>query len=165
MRQAGLILAVAIGACQSQGTGSRFLFVWAGDADKRESDFLAVVDADPRSANYATVVATLPVGVTGTQPHHTEYEMAADGVLWANGFDAGRTFRFNLRDPTQPRLLDSVGNPGPFSHPHSYARLSNGNILATFQRGIGSGRPETGIHARRCREIEADAVVQPAAEA
>jgi hypothetical protein len=144
VRQAVLIIAIMIGACQSQGTGSRFLFVWAGDADKRESDFLAVIDANPRSTNYATVVATLPVGATGTQPHHTEYEMPADGVLWANGFDASRTFRLNLRDPTNPRLLDPVGDPGPFSHPHSYARLSNGHTLATFQRGTGSDRPETG---------------------
>ena len=138
------MLAIAIGACQPPAPSSRFLFVWAGDADKRESDFLAVIDAGPRSSSYATVVATLPVGITGTQPHHTEYEMAADGVLWANGFDAGRTFRFNLRDPIRPRLLDSVGNPGPFSHPHSYARLANGNVLATFQRGTGSGRNGTG---------------------
>ena len=36
---------------------SRFLFLWAGDADKRESDFLAVVDADPASDTYASVVA------------------------------------------------------------------------------------------------------------
>ena len=28
---------------------SRYLFVWAGDADKRESDFLAVVDVDRQS--------------------------------------------------------------------------------------------------------------------
>jgi len=37
-------------------------------------------------------------------PHHTEYQMPASGVLWANGFAAGRTFRFDLRDPTRPRL-------------------------------------------------------------
>ena len=153
MRQAAFVIAIMIGAChagsskpgqQSQAAGSRFLFVWAGDADKRESDFLAVIDADPRSANYTSVVATLPVGAIGTRPHHTEHEMPATGILWANGFDASRTFRFDLRDPTRPKLLESVGDAGPFSHPHSYARLSNGNILATFQRRVGNARPETG---------------------
>jgi len=152
--RAPLIAAIMVGACHSaaaksgttpaEAAGSSFLFVWAGDADRQDSDFLAVIDVDPRSGHYASVVTTLPVGVTGGRPHHTEYEMPATGVLWANGFDASRTFRFDLRDPTRPRLAGSMGDTGPFSHPHSYARLPNGNILATFQRRAESDRPETG---------------------
>ncbi len=150
--RAPLVTAIMIGACytgastpgpQPQAASSRFLFVWAGDADRQESDFLAVIDVDPRSASYASVVATLPVGAAGTRPHHTEYEMPAAGILWANGFDAGRTFQFDLRDPTRPHVVGSFGDAGPFSHPHSYVRLPNGNILATFQRRTGGG-PETG---------------------
>ena len=118
--------------------------MWAGDADRQESDFLAVLDADPRSATYASVVATVPVGVAGTRPHHTEHEMPASGILWANGFTASRTFRFDLRDPMRPRLLGSAGDTTHFAHPHSYARLPNGNVLATFQRRTGSGHHETG---------------------
>ena len=116
--------------------GSRHLFVWAGDADKQHSDFLAVVDIDPGSPTYAGVLATLPVGATGTLAHHTEYEMPAGGVLWANGFAAGRTFRLDLRDPTRPRLAGSFADRGPFSHPHSLARLPGGNVLATFQHRV-----------------------------
>ena len=116
--------------------GSRYLFVWAGDADKQQSDFLAVVDVDPRSPTYAEVLATAPVGATGTLAHHTEYEMAGRGVLWANGFAAGRTFRFDLRDPTRPRLAGSFADRGPFSHPHSFARLPGGHVLATFQHRV-----------------------------
>lgn len=142
---AALVVAIAIGAChvgasktgQQPRTGvSRYLFVWAGDADRQDSDFLAVIDVDPRSADYASVVATLPVGARGTRPHHTEHEMPVDGVLWANGFDSSLTLRFDLRDPTKPKLLEPVDDPESFfSHPHSYARLPNGNILTTFQRG------------------------------
>jgi hypothetical protein len=148
-----LVTTLLIGACHVGGSqpasqpaaaSSRFLFVWAGDADKRESDFLAVIDADPRSANYATVVATLPVGATGTRPHHTNYEMPADGVLWANGFDSGQTFRFDVRDPASPHLVGLFGATEPFSHPHSYARLSNGHVLATFQHGDGIAEGGTG---------------------
>lgn len=116
---------------------SRYLFVWAGDADKRESDFLAVVDVDRQSPTYAEVITTLPVGAVGTLAHHTEYEMPTGGVLWANGFAAGQTFRLDLRDPTRPRLAGSLGDAGPFSHPHSFARLPGGNVLATFQHRIG----------------------------
>lgn len=149
----GVWAAVLVGACHtgaphvaSDGVASRsrYLFVWAGDADKRESDFLAVVDIDPRSATYASVVSTVPVGAVGTSPHHTEYEMPAGGVLWANGFATGRTYRFDLRDPTRARLAGSLGDAGGFSHPHSYARLPNGHVLATFQRMAAPGQASTG---------------------
>lgn len=123
---------------------SRHLFVWAGDADKRESDFLAVVDADPHSPTYAEVVATLPVGAVGTVPHHAEYEMPPGGVLWANGFAAGRTFRLDLHEATRPRLAGSFGEAGPFGHPHSYARLPSGNVLATFQQRVDVEPATTG---------------------
>ena len=81
---------------------SRYLFVWAADADQKESDFLAVIDVDPESPAYASVVATVPVGITATMPHHTEHEMPAGGMLWANGFNAGTTYRFDLSDPAHP---------------------------------------------------------------
>ena len=146
-------VAVLLAGCHAGGPSpaatpevadSRYLFVWAGDADKRESDFLAVVDVDRRSPTYAEVVATLPVDAVGTMAHHTEYEMPLGGVLWANGFAAGRTFRLDLRDPTRPRLAGSFGDAPPFGHPHSYARLPNGNVLATFQLRNGEGTPATG---------------------
>src|SRR5687768_7051970 len=60
----------------SAGTtaASPYLFVWAGDEDQKESDFLAVIDALPASPTYGQVVATLAVGARATGPHHTEYE-------------------------------------------------------------------------------------------
>jgi hypothetical protein len=90
------------------------------------------------------VITTLPVGAAGTLPHHTEYEMPPGGVLWANGFAAGRTFRLDLRAPTRPRLAGSFGDAGPFSHPHSFARLPGGNILATYQHHTGDDGADTG---------------------
>lgn len=131
-------------ASQSGRDGSRFLYAWAGDADKRESDFLAVIDADPRSTTYASVVQTLPVGAIATRPHHTNHEMPADSMLWANGFDSGQTFRFDLRDAAHPRLLGTFGAATPFSHPHSYVRLANGHVLSTFQHRIEGAKAETG---------------------
>jgi hypothetical protein len=132
------------GAGRPTSSASRFVFLWAGDADKTASDFLAVVDADPRSAGYASVVATVPAGAIGTRPHHTEYAMPADGLLWANGFDASRTFVFDLRHPERPALARTFGDPLPYGHPHSYARLPNGHVLATFQWELAGGHHETG---------------------
>ena len=144
-----LTTAILVGGCHPgrpsavatpEAGASHHLFVWAGDADKQQSDFLAVVDVDPASPTYAGVLATLPVGATGSVAHHTEYEMPAGGVLWANGFAAGRTFRLDLSDPSRPRLAGSFADRGPFSHPHSFARLPGGHVLATFQhRGDDKG--------------------------
>jgi hypothetical protein len=130
----------------ARGPGdSRYLFVWAGDSDKQQSDFLAVVDVDRHSSTYTQVIATLPVGAAGTVPHHTEYEMPAGGELWANGFAAGRTFRFDLRDPARPRLAGAFGDAGPFGHPHSFARLPNGHRLGAFQHRTGEDGAAGGL--------------------
>lgn len=141
-----LALALSVAGCSDdRARHSRHLFVWAGDADKQESDFVAVVDADPESATYADVVSTLPVGVANTMAHHTDYVMPSDGVLWANGYAPGLTFRFDLRDPAGPRLAGSFGNAGRFSHPHSFVRLPSGNILATFQQRAGQPQATGGL--------------------
>jgi hypothetical protein len=60
------------------------IFLWAGDADGKASDFLGVIDADPASAGYGAIVASLPTGMTDTHPHHTEHEMPAGNQLLAN---------------------------------------------------------------------------------
>ena len=113
-------------------TSSRHLFVWAGDADEKDSDFLAVLDVDPESPRYAEVVATVPVGLSG-MAHHTEHSMAEDGRLIANAFSAGATFVFGLTDPLHPTLISSFTNVGDYTYPHSFERMPNGNVLATFQ--------------------------------
>ena len=112
-----------------------YLFVWAGDADDKASDFLAVIDADPASPRYGAIVASLPTGQSGTHPHHTEHEMSANGHLLANGFHAGRTWLIDLTKPLEPRILTSFDDLAGYSHPHTFIRMDNGNVLATFQYG------------------------------
>jgi hypothetical protein len=115
-----------------------YLFVWAGDSANAASDFLAVIDASPSSPTYGSVVASLPTGVAGTHPHHTEAVLAANHHLLANGFHAGRTWLYDLSAPRAPKILTSFGDVGGFSHPHTYVRLPNGNVLATFQYQAGA---------------------------
>lgn len=132
----------ADGQSSRQTASSPYLFVWAGDADRKQSDFLAVIDVRPNSKHYGQIVTTLPVGVSNTVPHHTEHEMPSGRILFANGFGAGQTFRFDLTNPLKPRLLDSFGAAGEFMHPHSFVRHPNGNVLSTFQmRGHGNNQP------------------------
>jgi hypothetical protein len=129
-------------AANAVSDGSPYLFVWAGDAAHKATDFLAVVDAKPSSPTYAQIVATVPVGVSGTMPHHTEYEFPASDMLFANGWVAGETFIFDLHDPMKPRLAGEFKGRDGYSFPHSFARLPNGNLLGTFQshgEGLASG--------------------------
>ena len=110
-----------------------YLFVWAGDAAHKGNDFLAVIDADPASASYGHLVTTLATDQPTMQVHHTEYTMPASGMLFANDHEAGRTFIFDLRDPLHPRTVTSFTDMAGYMHPHSYLRLPNGHVLATFQ--------------------------------
>lgn len=136
MRQWLLAGAVIVSASCQAGAPSasgEYLFVWAGDSAGTASDFLAVIDAAPSSPHYGAIVASLPTGQAGTHPHHTEAELGASQHLLANGFGAGRTWLFDLSAPLTPRILTSFGDLAGFSHPHTFVRLADGNVLATFQ--------------------------------
>ncbi len=122
-----------------------YLYVWTGDADTLDSDFLAVIDVRPGSPTYAQVLSTLPVGARSTRPHHTEHQLERDRLLFANGFAAGRTFRFDLSRPDHPRLLGSFTELGGFGFPHSFVQLPGGHLLATFQGRGATNIPPGGL--------------------
>ncbi|MGN6849326.1 MAG: hypothetical protein ACTHJK_07605, partial [Sphingomicrobium sp.] len=115
-----------------------YLFVWSGDQKDKGKDFLAVIDADPSSATYGHLVTSVATDQVSTRPHHTEYVMPADGMLFANDFDAGRTFVFNLKDPLHPKVAAEFSDQDGYAFPHSFVRLPDGHVLATFQYKSGA---------------------------
>lgn len=132
---ATMLLAAQSVPAPSHRASSDFLYVWASSADSSGPDFLAVYDVrdHPSADHYGAMVTTLPVPGRGNRTHHTEYVMPADGQLFANGFGSGQSFIFDLTVPTAPRLVKQFGNMDALMHPHSFWRLLNGNVLATFQ--------------------------------
>jgi hypothetical protein len=114
-----------------------YLYLWTASEDSTQPDFLAVLDVTEDSTRYGRLVTTLPVPGLGNVPHHTEHELPVDRRLFANGFDAGKTFIFDLTDPARPNLAGEFGDVEGYSHPHSYLRLPGGNVLATFQMRHG----------------------------
>jgi len=118
---------------RTDSQSSRYIFVWSGDAAHKSSDFLAVLDTDPLSSNYARVVSTLPVGFSGLMPHHTEYEFPPSNVLFANGWTGNRTFLFDLNEPLQARIIAQFQDRNGYTFAHSFARLPNGHVLVSFQ--------------------------------
>jgi hypothetical protein len=134
--------AVGIAAAPSPAPAAarpgQYLFVFVGDQVGKGKDFLAVIDADPKSASYGRAVASVATDQTSVRPHHTEYEMPADGMLFANDHNANRSFVFDLTDPKHPKVKASFQDLGGFAMPHSFLRLPNGNVLASFQQPRGT---------------------------
>jgi len=137
MKQHGAGAAVAAFLLAACGTSAQaaghYLFAWAGDSAGHGQDFIAVIDAAPQSPGYGKVVASASSGIDSRQVHHTEYWMPASGLLFANDHKAGKTVVFDLRDPLHPHVHATFGDLDGFSHPHSFLRLPNGHVLASFQ--------------------------------
>lgn len=144
----------------------RYLFAWTGDEDRQDSDFLAVIDLTRVGDRYGTVVATAPVGERGLWPHHTEHELGPSRMLFANGYAGNRNFLFDLRNPLRPRIVRRFTGGGELSFLHSFARLPNGHVLATFQ-GHGPGNVMPGGLAeldRTGRVVRTRSAADPAAD-
>jgi hypothetical protein len=120
-----------------------FLYVWGMEthdpskampaAETMGRDFLAVFKVTQHSADFGKLVAMLPVGAKAQMAHHTNYEMPADGTVFASDYMAGDGYVFDLKQPTNPKLVATFEAAGPYTHSHSFDRLLNGNTLATYQ--------------------------------
>lgn len=148
------VLLILLTACATPSTvdptphASRYLFAWTGDEDRKQNDFLAVIDLAPHGDRYGTVVATLPVGESSLWPHHTEHSLGASGMLFANGYAGNRTMLFDLRDPLHPAVVSRITGAGAgsdLSFPHSFDRLPNGHVMVTFQGHGPDNAPPGGI--------------------
>lgn len=131
---AGSLLGASPSAsAQTAPAADHYIFAWAGDPNGKGEDFIAVINGDPASTEYGQLVASGAAGVRTQQVHHTEYWMPESGRLFANDHAAGRTVVMDLRDPLHPHATASFGDLAGYSHPHSFLRLPNGHVLASFQ--------------------------------
>lgn len=148
MRISALVFALAVGLCAAAPAwaGGHYLFVWAGDRARQGTNFLVVVDADPASPGYGRLVSGVGTDIRTAQPHHTEYEMPAGGFLFANDHASNRTAILDVRNPLKPAFVTSFGALAGYTHPHSFLRLPNGNVLASFQHAAKGGHAGHGGH-------------------
>lgn len=126
-----LFCLAASGACSANA--APFLYAWASHEDSKQGDFLAVFEANPRSAEYGKLLKTVPTRAEAGVAHHIEYEMPDGSTLFANDWGSGESFIFNIHDRANPVLAAHFQRAGDFIYPHSFARLPNGDVLATFQ--------------------------------
>lgn len=141
-----LVISSAASAQAAPKPSSDYLYLWSASADSTKPDFLAVVDARATAASYGKIIGTAAVPGLKNGPHHTEHAMPADGRLFANGFAGGQSFIFDMTDRAHPKLDGQFGEIAGMMHPHSFLRLPNGNVLATFQmQHDGSGMAPGGL--------------------
>ena len=118
---------------------SPYVLAFAGDKDEKNSDFFAVVDVRQDSPTKGKVVATLPIGMTSSMPHHLEYVLPGKGkLLFANAHHHEMTILIDKSDALNLKLVKSMGPPAPFRFGHDFARVGNGKVLAGFLRSEGS---------------------------
>lgn len=127
---------------------ARYLYVWAGTGhhDAKGPAMIAVFDADPASNSYGKLVNVVTVDSAGGMPHHTEFTPPTNATaFFANDFGTDRSYLIDFSSPENPRVSGrAMAVPGGRSM-HSFARLPNGNVLASVQFGDGKAEGDPGM--------------------
>src|SRR4029078_13315613 len=87
---AALSIVVVLGVAVTKPKPARYVYVWSGTGNMKHKgmDMLAVIDAEPASPRYATVIDVLNVDTAGVMPHHSELELPAKSPLFVNDYGA-----------------------------------------------------------------------------
>jgi 56kDa selenium binding protein (SBP56) len=94
------------------------LYVWTGDYDKQQPDFLAVFEFNNTSPDYGKLVKKVNIPTKGNEPHHGQfsydgYRFGAAGILSflypikANQPAQPQLYFFDTTDPRNPRFANS----------------------------------------------------------
>lgn len=129
----GLLSSCARGPEEPLFTGEPFLLVWAGDADRQNADFLALIDADPTSDSYGKVLRTYPVRSRGNEPHHLGPRPERDDRrLFGSALLTNRVFVFDFSKPLAARLLhvdEASTRRRKLWAPQEAVSLPNGHVV------------------------------------
>lgn len=116
------------------------LYIWTRDGDGQDSDFLAVVDADPASDRYGELIATAPTGSAQNEAHHFGYTVGADRIF-GGGLFSNQLFIYDVEsDPRRPELIRTVDlDETGYSGPHTLYAVPGGVMLAMLGSTDGGG--------------------------
>ena len=127
---AGLLFAAGTTSAEAAG---HYLFAWAGDTAGHGEDFIAVIDAAPHSPGYGKVVASA-ARESALDRCTTPSTGCRTGACCSPTITtrAGPSCSISATPCTRTCTRPSATSDG-FSHPHSFLRLPNGHVLASFQ--------------------------------
>lgn len=123
------------------GARESILYVWTRDGDGKESDYLSVVDVNPKSATYGRIIATAPTNSPGNEAHHFGYTSNANRIFGAGMF-SNKLFIYDVgRSPRNPKLIRTVDlDPTGYSGPHTLYAVPGGVMIAMLG-AVGGGGP------------------------
>jgi selenium-binding protein 1 len=125
------------------GRPEKFLYVFCVDADAQNNDFLIVIDVNPDSSSYGTIIHSVDLGTKGNETHHFGYTDDRTKI-WAGGLFSNRIWILDVAtDPARPRIetvLENVAEESGLSGPHSYYALP-GRMLISFLGSSSGGLP------------------------
>lgn len=119
------------------------LYVWTGDGDQKDHDFLVIIDLDPISETYGEILNTVDVGSSGNEVHHMGFT-ADRSKIFAGSLFSSRIFHFDLaQNPGHPpvEVIENVPELVGYSAPHSFHPLPDGKMLVTFLGSATGGLP------------------------
>jgi hypothetical protein len=157
---------IALGEPARPDLSEDTLLVWAGAKAHNFSDFLAIVDFDPRSLSYGKVLHTVSLpsslppakdgstyGPSGNEPHHVgvsnDGKTLVLGGLLSRLLGQDQIFFYDITRPRAPKFL-GANNPGynsatslPAASIADEAKplASTGGFLVTFMGGQDGGKP------------------------
>jgi selenium-binding protein 1 len=101
----------------------KYLYVMTVDADAKDNDFIAVVDADLASPNYGRILNTVDLGSKGNEPHHMGFTDDRTKI-WAGGLFSKRLWILDLAsDPLHPKVIKVIEDAPKItglSAPHTF---------------------------------------------
>jgi selenium-binding protein 1 len=138
----------------------KYLYVFCVDADAKDNDFITVIDVNPDSATFGTILHRLDLGTRENETHHFGYTDDRTRI-WAGGLFSSRIWILDVAtDPARPRVekvLENVPELSGLSGPHSYYALP-GRMLISFlgssSGGLPSGLAEFTNDGKFIRRIE-----------
>lgn len=124
----------------------KYLYVLCVDADAKDNDFVAVIDVNPDSPSYGTLLSTVDLGSKGNETHHWGYTDDRTRI-WAGGLFSSRIWILDVvADPAHPRIekvLEDIPEQTGLSGPHTFYALP-GRMLVSFLGAADGGLP-TGL--------------------
>src|SRR5437588_5361305 len=121
----------------------KVLYVFCVDADAKDNDFLAVIDADPGSPDYSKITYQLDLGCSGNETHH--FGFTDDRThIWGCSLFSSKVFIIDVAsNPARPKLekvLEDVPAKAGLAGPHSPYALP-GRMLLSFLSAKDGGLP------------------------
>ena len=139
------ISSFALSACSQKtadiplkGEASPYLFVFAGDQDLEDPDFLAMMNVDPASETRGEPISSVSIGLKDSMPHHTEYVAPPVGEpIFMNAHHSELSLIVDTESPGALTIEKAFKPPASLRYPHDYKRTPNGTRLVGFLRSDG----------------------------